>query len=101
MGQKTQTAAEDQRIIRISWMIEDRAIDRRNTHLIAIVANTINDATGDTPWCQYALRQFIGWCAQWAKAKHIGGGDGLSGDTNNVTNNAADASVGTTKRLDG
>ena len=97
--QYTQTATEDERVIYILCMIEYSTIDGRNTHLIAIVAHTVDDPAGDTPGRQDDMRQFLDWSIQWPKAEHISAGNWLRGYTQHIANDAAHACICSTERL--
>ena len=47
MRQDAETATENQRVIKIALVIEDGSIYRGNAHLIAVVAHTVDYATGN------------------------------------------------------
>ena len=58
-GQQAGAAAEDQRVAQIAFVIEDRAVDRGQAKLVAIVADARDDAGGDALRVQHARRQVV------------------------------------------
>ena len=76
MRQNAQTATEDQRIIDIAWMIKYGPVDSGNAHLIAIVAHTVDDATGNAArrkhTCGQALRRVSNGPKQRISVQAIG-----------------------------
>src|SRR5438128_12575422 len=59
MRQDAKATTKDERVIHISLVIEDSAVDSRNAHFIAIVANTIDYTTADTMGRKHTSRQYI------------------------------------------
>src|SRR5437588_13129520 len=78
--QDTQAATEHQRIAEVSLVIEDRAIDCRNTHLIAVVAHAIDYAAGYAPGRKDAGWQLVNRGTRWTKAENVGTGGRPRGD---------------------
>ena len=55
--QHAEAAAEDQRIGGVTWVIQHRAVDGRDAHLVAVVFDAVNHAFGDAARVQHARRQ--------------------------------------------
>src|SRR5579859_43231 len=83
--QHPQAAAEDQRIVDITWIIENSAIDGGDAHFIAVIAYPAHYSAGDATRREYALRQIIHRRIQRAKAEYIGTGDGVCRDAQYIT----------------
>src|SRR2546421_2110381 len=101
VGQDTQAATEHQRVAEVSLVIEDRAIDRRYTHLIAVVTHAIDYATGNAPRREDAGWQLVDRRIRWTKAENVGTGDRLRGDAQHVADDATHTCICSTERLYG
>ncbi len=98
-GQQTGTAAEDQRIAQIALVVDDRAVDRGQPQLVAVVADAGDDALGNAPRMEHAVRHLIDRVVLGPKAEHVGGGDGPCRDADDVAHDAADAGIGPAEGL--
>ncbi len=98
-GQQTGAAAEDQRIAQIALVVDDRAVDRGQPQLVAVVADAGHHALGNAPRMEHAVGHLIDRVVLGAEAEHVGGGDGPCRDADDVAHHAADAGVGPAKGL--
>ena len=99
LASQTHAAAEHQRIGGIAGVVEDRAVDGGDAHLVAIVFDAGHDASRDAARMQHAGGHFRVGHVQRAKAKDVGVGDGPRRDADNIADHAADAGVGAAERL--
>src|SRR5579875_3955698 len=99
MRQHTKTSTEDQRIVQVATIIKHCAINCRNTHLVPIVANTIDDTVGNAMRRKNAWGQILANCTSSSKAEYICTGNGLRGNSQYVANHTSDTGICTTERL--
>ena len=99
VGQDTQAATEHQRVAEVSLVIEDRAIDCRYTHLIAVIAHAIDYAAGNAPGRKDAGWQLVDRRTRWTKAENVGTGDRPRGDAQHIADDAAHTRICSTERL--
>ena len=80
-------------------IVEERAVDRGDAHLVAVILDTGNDAAGDAPRMQHARRQRLEGQVLRAKAEHVRIGNRPRADPDHIPHYAAHARVGPAKRL--
>lgn len=93
LGRNTHTPAVDQGIGHIVLIVEDGTRDRGDAHLVAVVLDAGDDATGDAPWMQRTAGDAVSVQVERAEAEHVGVGDRLGGDADDVADHAAHAGV--------
>ena len=78
------------------------AVDRRDAHRVAVVADPRHDPVHDRQRVQAALRQRVGVQVGRREAEHVGVGDRPRGEAGaeHVPDDAADARAGASERLD-
>src|SRR5438876_847074 len=97
MWQDAKATAKDERVIHISLVIEDSAVDSRNAHFIAIVAHTIDYSAGDTMGRKDTSRQLITGRFRRSEAENICTGNGLRRNAQNIANDPTNTGIRSTK----
>ena len=101
VGQEADTATEDQRVAQIAFVIKNRAINRRQSQLVAIVTNAGHNAISNASGVENAGGQLVIGIILGAEAEDISRGDGSSRDADNVAHDAAHPGVSPAKRFQG
>ena len=100
IGQQPDAAAEDQRVAQVALVVEDRAVDRRDAQLVAVVADPRHHPAGNPLRMQHPVGQLRVGIVLRAKAEHVGVGDRPRRHADDVADHAAHAGVGAAKRLE-
>jgi len=93
VGEDAQAAAEDQRVGRIAGIVEDRAVDGGDAHLVAVVLDSGSHAVSDVSGMQHPGRQFLEGQVGRTEAQHVGIGNRPRADADDVAHHAAHACV--------
>ncbi len=99
--QQPQAAAVHQGVCGVAGVINDRAVDGGDAHLVPVIFDAMNDAGGNAPWVEHASRQAVGRQIGGTKAEDVCVGNGAGADAQNVPHHAAHASVSSAKGLQG
>src|SRR4051812_13744211 len=72
---ETDRATEDERISHVPLVEQRRAVDGRDTHLVAVIGDAGHHACVDPLRWQGSRRQCVRRSIKWAEAEDIGVGD--------------------------
>ena len=92
-------AAVDQRVGDVVRVIQNRAVDGGDAHLVAVILDARHDAARDTARVERAAGHVRVRHIERTETQHVRVGDGLRGNAHHVADHAADARVRPTERL--
>ena len=95
-------AAVNQRVAEVAFVEEDRAVDGRDAHSVAVVADAGDDAFNDAARVKDAVRQLVRVELRRREAENIGVADRFRAEAgaHRVADDAADSGVGAAVRLE-
>ena len=97
--QQPDRAAEDQRIPQKAVVVNDRAVDRRQTQLVSIIADAGNHTFLYAGGMQNSGRKFLLGKILWTKTKYIGACDGPGRYAHYIAHHAANACICAAERF--